>query len=288
MDMIAVAEKLDTNYPEIGYDVESKTIFPEVFHDKVTGLGYCDFPGFFDNRTYEERVSISINTQSAIINSKNVEAIIVVLSYTELTAQRGKLFKDLNKLLDSLICDFEAILPNIIFVLSKAHKNVTSEDFYGKINELVNSNFKHLEEKFKNLFKSKTDPETKERESAYKFLSSIVQQRENFVVGNFHTNYCRHQIVTLIKSMKIKSIKKENFNFDRYDADRMRLNDFISSIAFHGLDHIKNYLYYFKVKRYLFIFNFIFLQDSKKIIITAYFLFNLTDSFLFDSNSIFA
>jgi len=250
MDVIAVAEKLDTNYPEIGHDVESKTIFPEVFHDRVHGLAYCDFPGFFDNRPYEERVSISINTQSAIINSRNVEAIIVVLSWTELTAQRGKLFKDLNKLLDSLICDFEAILPNIIFVLSKTHKDVTSEDFYVKINELVSSNKKYLEEKFKNLankIKQKWDPDTKERESAYKFLSSIVQQRENFVVGNFRTDHCRNHVVSLIKSMKVKSITKDNFNFDRYDADRMRLNNFISFIAYHGLDHIKNYLNYPKV-----------------------------------------
>jgi GTPase SAR1 family protein len=250
MDVIAIAEKSGDNYPEIGHDVESKTIFPEVFHDKVHDLAYCDFPGFFDNRPYEERVSISINTQSAIMNSKNVEAIIVVLSWTELTAQRGKLFKDLNKLLDSLICDFESILPNIIFFLSKTHREVTSEDFYNRIDDLVNSNKKYLEEKFKNFankLKQKWDPDTKERESAYKFLSAIVQQRENFVVGNFHNDVCRNHITTLLKSMKMKSITKDNFNFDRYDVDRMRLNNFISFIAYHGLNHIKNYLTYPKV-----------------------------------------
>ena len=256
MEKIAIAEEQGENFPEIGHHVESKTIFPEVFVDNVNKLAYCDFPGFFDNRSFEERVSISINTESAIINAKNVEAIIVVLSHSELMAQRGTLFKSLNRLLDSLICDFESILSNIIFVLSKPNGepngniNLTSEDFYNHVDALVNSNKKFIEEKIKNLkhkIKQKFDSETKERESVYKFLSAIVQKKENFVVGNFNNSNCRNKIVSLIKSLKIKSIAKNNFNFDKYDEDRIILNNFISHFAYHGLINIRNYLNYFKV-----------------------------------------
>ncbi len=250
IDVIAEAEEKGENYPEIGHQTESKTIFPEVFVDKQYNVAYCDFPGFFDNRSFEERVSISINTQSAIVNSKNIEAIIVVFSQAELIAQRGKLFKSLSKLLDNLICDFESILPNIIFVLSKPNSNITSEGFYNHVNDLVNSNKNYLEEKLKNFanfLKQKIDLETKERESTYKFLSTIVKFKENFVVGNFFDQTCRNQIVGLIKSLKIKTIDKNRFNFDKYDNDRMRLNSYIVTLAYRGINNLKNYLNYQKV-----------------------------------------
>jgi ribosome biogenesis GTPase A len=217
-DTIAEAEKTGENFPEIGHSTESKTIYPKVFIDDQHDVAYCDFPGFFDNRSFEERVSITINTQSAILNSKNVEAIIVVLSQAELGAQRGKLFKSLSRLLDNLICDFESILPNIIFVLSKPYNNITSEQFYNHIEELANSNLSFLQDKIKNvahIFKKQIEPETKERESSYKFLSAIVKHRNNFVVGSFYDQNCRNHIVNLIKSLSVKSIQKDKFNFDK-------------------------------------------------------------------------
>ena len=45
----------------------------------------------------------------------------------------------------------------------------------------------------------------------------------------------------------MKTITKDNFNFDKYDEDRIMLNEFISYIAYHGLTHLKNFVNYPKV-----------------------------------------
>ena len=249
MEKVAIVDDLSGKYPKIGHNSQSCTIFPQVFTDQENKISYCDCPGFFDNRSFEERVSISINTQSAILSSKRIQAIIVVFTQSELQAQRGVLFKSLNKLLNTLIHDFESILPNMIFVLSRPNDNVTSDLFFDFLNNELTSHTKILEEKFKNLLnkaKRIIDSETKERESQFKFLSTIVQRRENFIAGNLSNPTCRNQIVSLIKSFRSKSIPKENFNFNSYDQDRMNLNNFMYNLSYYGLRHLRNCLNFHK------------------------------------------
>ena len=249
MKTVAKAEKTGEKFPEIGHEDESKTLFPEVYTDTKSGLSYCDFPGFFDNRPFEEKVSISVNCESAITNA-TVQAIIVVLSYSEFDAQRGKLFRSLNQLLQSFICDVESILPNIIFVLSKPSEDITHDNFYEYVNERVNSSRLKIQNTFnnlKNMVKKKIDLNAKNQESEYKFLSMIIQKKENFVVGNLKNNQCRKKIEHLIKSLTEDKIAEENFNFNHYDVDRIKLNDVIAFFAFHGLSNIRSYFNNFKV-----------------------------------------
>ena len=115
-------QTVETPYAAIGHaheDADSKTENIEFYQDPQLAWGYCDSPGFLDNRGWEARIRTALGQQCLTQVAKAIKAIVLVIPVTALTDQRGENLRSLLSILSHFLPDPEACTASLFFVFTK-------------------------------------------------------------------------------------------------------------------------------------------------------------------------
>ena len=80
----------------IGHDKHSKTTFPILCEGSALtgGLGFGDFPGFFDNRGADFDISNAYATQAVMSKAKSIRGIVLLVNYPGILTKRGEAIRE--------------------------------------------------------------------------------------------------------------------------------------------------------------------------------------------------
>ena len=122
----------DSVVPElmpIGHSNQSTTFIPGIESDD--NFTYIDCPGFLDNRGAEMNIVNAVNIKQAIHAAKGI-AVVVVLNYLSLMADRGKGLKDLASIICGMFGNVERLAAHkdsIALGVSRVPISIDGEDF---------------------------------------------------------------------------------------------------------------------------------------------------------------
>ncbi len=230
-------------YVEIGHAPVSQTLNPEVCLSE-NGYVYCDCPGLFDTRGAGVIALNSLGIELMIESAKNIPAVVVVVSYSEIEAGRGALLIDLVKTLNKFFKDPEGIAESLLFVVTKA-PNLSVDAVLGEINTLLES--RKLEDRasiddFRKKYSSAKlgAVETKElndlrTNDQILAVLDIISKYKNLIVVDVLNNKSRQEIESWIISRKKGTLTADNFAFESYDESRVNFNDLMIKIASEGV-----------------------------------------------------
>lgn len=241
----------DQEIAKIGHSIRSETLFPTlhssetfrtfmqneyVFGDE-NDYAICDCPGFYDNRSEEERICASILTEMVVRKAENLR-VAVVVDYHSLTVARGY---DLDKLSDTL----NKLLPRRSFppflLFNKVPLDVTDSDIKEEIQSAVHSHQITLQTAIANSFENfhlfndpdatvlpdeiKNDEEVKKAQQNLLSMTMLCGsvQSNLFRIVNVLNEGDRKNILGYIKD--IHPTDRNNFCFNGYDDNRVRFNE---------------------------------------------------------------
>jgi hypothetical protein len=212
----------DTNdYPIIGHSSKSETLYPQIYQSRIdTNYSFGDLPGFFDNSEIETKMAVSINTEH-MIRAAHKRKIITIISYDQLTADRGEPFRKIAILLGKLFKDSTQINNSLIWGITKAPEDITEDDILAQIHEK------------KSFFRDLLGPK-KEFEEHEILLNSI--QKSNLYVINFLKDESRLKIYDGLGS--IQDIPIQSFNFAQDDV-RKGFEAYVNRIFKEGIELLK-------------------------------------------------
>ncbi len=244
---------------EIGHDIESKTLFAEVFEkpqDEDNNICWLDCPGFKDNRGKEHGVCVSVCTEMAIKMANSIRSIVVVIDFEELTAGRGAGFSELSKTLSKLLNDMESISESVFFIINKIPVNCDKSRIEKSIkNNLIPRFIKQFKDnlterqglanrmyegirgwvsqsQIRNIDVEK-EKEIRDFEDGLKFFEFMNKHLDNIMLGDLLDNgHTRDSLVK--KIVAAPAIPVNIFNFTRYDVSRTGFNQLVYDISDDG------------------------------------------------------
>lgn len=192
----------------------SCTEWPECFQEEGSDLTFCDLPGFFNNCGIEKQITGALSIKKVIKKSKNVKALLFILSKQNLLSARGNVFTEMFGTLRLLLKEPKDFLPSIYFGFTKK-EDWELGDFMAELEEYVSS----LKEKLqKNSLSSNPDISSQvskdyiETELLYLFLDDMLKRHtQNFFLINPLDASKRNPILQKLK--KSTPIPKEAIQF---------------------------------------------------------------------------
>jgi len=256
----------DSNDSNEDNQTASKTLFSEGYSQENVRFCYCDTPGFLDTRSLEERICTSVSIEMAVKLAKSIKGIIIVLEITTLQTVRGKLFKELSKILSILFKDPVEIFSSVQFLITNIDRseyaNDSKEDVKEFIIEMLEEHFKtvmgdiseikekynvrnydeiidRIENKFQNGIQNDESKKLceEEKEKAAQLLKEVATVKlmlsvpQNIIVADFlDKGQTRDNVVNnLLTSSEITSAR---FNFEKhYSAERRKFDELLGKIS---------------------------------------------------------
>jgi hypothetical protein len=109
----------------VGHDsFRSLTDLPQLYSDSNTKLTYCDCPGFSDTRGAEVDIANGYAIKSIIENARSIKAVLVIVNYHALYADKGRSVKETLMNLNQLFGGKDAVSrhrASIKIIISKGH-----------------------------------------------------------------------------------------------------------------------------------------------------------------------
>lgn len=102
---------------KIGHGGLSETSIPGLKYDQGTNIIYCDCPGFFDNRNDIQDITNSFAISHVLSQASNAK-ILLLTSYSDVFATRGKPIYDSCKIIEKLIPKEEDLRPSIGLIIT--------------------------------------------------------------------------------------------------------------------------------------------------------------------------
>lgn len=247
----------DANPPpaEMGDSAEAVTFYPAPYSNPKHNNTYVDCPGFCDNRGEEERVCVSLSTESVVHKSKSVRSIIAVIDWHSLDTDRSEGFKEIANILGMLLKPTFDPSRSILFVFTKADLRDVDHDYLcEKINKVIKAETSKLEKAKSKLEKSKdgtsnmvriggSEAETLENEidSTVKGLAILKLMQANkqhlVLIDVFDKGETRNTIVE--KLGKMNPVPKEAFDFGKADSVRRCFQESMRQEIVRDLELIK-------------------------------------------------
>lgn len=103
----------------IGSSKFSKTLFPELVVDEITGIAYYDFAGFKDTRSPSHDIAASFFMKSVLDHVKNVKMLFLTSYFTVQEGMDRSGFPGLLKNINNLIGDIDKFNNSFALVVSK-------------------------------------------------------------------------------------------------------------------------------------------------------------------------
>jgi len=123
---------------EIGHGRASQTEHPKAHFDEESGLCYCDCPGFDDNRGPETDIANAFGIKSITRHAASVRAVVVLVNYHTLKADRAVGLADTIKTTRALFSNqITDHIPSIRLVVTKAPIEGTDALDLGRLREFL-------------------------------------------------------------------------------------------------------------------------------------------------------
>ncbi|MBT4552895.1 hypothetical protein HOC37_07970 [bacterium] len=184
---------------EIGHKSEAQTLYPQALTEPVSGLTYCDCPGFDDDRglTFDFVASLGTYLTTKVAQ---VKALAVVVPITAFEDQNAKNFIDLASTLDRFLGDnIKDCKDSVFFLFTKLPKDTTKEDILDALERIMAG------------IPSGKDASPKDI-ALSNFLMFMYQHQDNFLlVDPLDAGETRNLITDKLKAAR--GIQSEQFNF---------------------------------------------------------------------------
>ena len=210
---------------KIGHGINSETYVPDIYKSQTHT--YCDCPGFKDNRSFNDKICVGINTQTMLKLVKEIPCFVICIEEAAFLNERAK---GLKKLLEILLTFFQhdQSLKSCIWIITKTNEFKSIEDLVEEILSLLS----YFE-------KEKKD---EENQKIINILNILIENSDKIILGNIlDDGQTRKQIESRIFAIK-KNIQKEHLNILTYDKNLMKFIDMVIQ---------KARLYYGKCRSYL-------------------------------------
>lgn len=241
---------------KIGHRGHSETLYPEV---KISenDLGFCDCPGFHDNRIREYKICASICTQMAVNLSKSIKTVIVTIDCSEIDTLKGDGLKKLSETLSKLFTNTDIISKSTIFVFTKTDRLVerpTVSDIKEQIMGLIEDFTQELErikhgygilDSIKSKFIRRDlseEDRSKINEIEHKLrIFNLIQSNDNnlFISNVLDDGASRDELFRKIAALE--ALNKNVFNFKEYDSDRKEFDALVSQVALEATRNVDLY-----------------------------------------------
>lgn len=233
-------------YAPMGDGVDSKTFYTEIYTHNSTGFGgfsshtfnYCDCPGFIDNRTEEERICTSINTQLTMKMARSVRSILVVIDFSSFKTDRAKSIRALAKTLNQIVKDFETLGGSILFVITKA-PTAKKEGLMTLVGDIIKQEQKNYAKLTKNSESAvsgdvKLQKKLLDQKGKINVLKLMESFPENiFILDIEDKGLVRKAIEAKLSGMGI--LEKARFDFGKSDNTRIKFTQVLEETYADGI-----------------------------------------------------
>lgn len=201
----------------------------------------CDCPGFEDNRGPEERVAVSISTESVVRHANKIQGLVVVIDYPLIQTERSFGLRKVALTVGSLLARADIdISKSILFVITKADLRYVTPRFL--LEKVIPENITAMEKKVSELSSMSAmlkagadflkgvqgDKDTTEKEEGAKLALSILrimlENPTNVVICDiFDKGESRSKILERMK--ELQKIPETAFDFSEADSVRREFTE---------------------------------------------------------------
>ncbi len=232
-------------YAKIGHAATTQTLYPEIHRSRTNGYAYCEFPSSSKSmRDIGVETLNSLGMELIIESAKNIPAVIIVVSYSELNFVRAILFLELIKKLGNLFRNSEEIANSLLFVVTKVPEGINEKDILEQIGEILRYSIEENAHSFKKLEKRDVNEhpsnstigeinELKRRHRELVILEGIVQHKNLFVIDVLDSK-SKEKIELWMAVRKERALTASSFDFDSYDEYHVEFNTWMFEVASEG------------------------------------------------------
>lgn len=227
-----------SEYPKIGHTFESETFYPQIYPIN-DDMQLCDCPGFFDTKSENERIAVSVNFEAALRKAKEIK-IAIIINGAELLAQKGKSMKELVSLLGKLFVNPKLAASSALWMITR-YEDFEPEDF---TTELFGEHgiIKALEKNLDNLQRGKISMENDHDDDLTSDISNQIEilksiEKDKVIIINYLEMSKKRDILNKFKNSVSLSIK--DFYFETFDANRVKFESQLTLIIHNAVIDFK-------------------------------------------------